>query len=117
MWIIRFSELAGRVLTERLCDQLSDSIRTAGWNLVVNTNGVSHHQYFESLDEARHVYLEIVRNFNQLASPAIGFRLSNSLARDSLLKLNPYHRTLLQRHIYDLYDFESAAVRSGGLKS
>ena len=115
--ITRFSELTGRVLTERLCEQLSTRIRDWGWKINITTNGIANHHYFASLGEAKAAYLEIVRSFNSLASPAIGSRMTNGLARDSLLKLSPYQRTLLQRHIYDLYDSENAATRAGGMQS
>ncbi len=115
--ITRFSELTGRVLTERLCEQLSTRIRDWGWKINITTNGIANHHYFASLGEAKAAYLEIVRSFNSLASPAIGLRMTNGLARDSLLKLSPYQRTLLQRHIYDLYDSENAATRAGGMQS
>ena len=116
MHVTRFSELAGRILTERLCEQLSPRIREAGWKINITTNGVINHHYFESLAEARDVYLKIVRSFNELASPAIGPRMAKGLARDILLKLNPYHRSLLQRHVYEFYDVDNAAIWAGGIQ-
>lgn len=116
MLITRFSELAGRVLADRLCMQLSTSISDGCWKISVTTNGLSNHHYFESLVEEKRAYLEILKSFHRLASPAIGSRLVNTFAHQSLLKLNPHHQTLLQRHIYDSYDFENAAP-SGGLSS
>jgi uncharacterized protein Usg len=116
MLVTRFSELAGRILTERLCAQLASWIQDAGWRINITTNGVMNHHYFESLEEARSAYLKIVRNFNELASPAIGPRMARGLARDILLKLNPYHRSLLQRHVYELYDVDNAAVWAGGIQ-
>lgn len=117
MLITRFSELAGRVLTERLCMQLSTWISDKGWKVGVTTNGLANHHYFESLTEEKDVYLEILRSFHGLASEAIGLRLINTFANQSLLKLNPHHQTLLQRHIYDVYDFENAAAQAGGKQS
>jgi hypothetical protein len=117
MLIIRFSELAGRVLTERLCEQLSIWVKDGGWKVDITTNGLANHHYFESLDDEKHAYVEILRSFNGLASPAIGSRMTDTFTHESLLKLNPYHRTLLQRHISDLHDFENAAVRAGGTQS
>jgi hypothetical protein len=117
MLVTRFSELAGRILAERLCAQLSPWIQDAGWKINVTTNGVTNRHYFESLEEARSAYLKIVRGFNELASPAIGPRMAKGLARDILLKLNPYHRSLLQRHVYELYDVDNAAIWAGGLQS
>jgi hypothetical protein len=117
MLITRFSELAGRILTERLCMQLSSWIIHGGWKISVTTNGLANHHYFESLADAKHAYLEILRSFHGLAGEAIGSRLINAFANQSLLKLNPHHQTLLQRHLYDLDDFENAATRAGGQQS
>jgi hypothetical protein len=114
--ITRFSELAGRVLTERLCEQLTEWTSEAGWKISITTNGLSNHHYFETLEAARDAYLKIVRNFNNLASPAIGQRMALSLAHDILRKLNPYHRSLLQRHVYELYDVDNAAIWAGGIQ-
>ncbi|HLO14246.1 MAG TPA: hypothetical protein VK206_05415 [Anaerolineales bacterium] len=96
----RFSELAGRVLTERLCEQLSIWTRESGWNIVVTSNGVVNHHYFDSLDSAIGVYAEFLQHFRNEASHAIGARLVDNLARETLIKLDPYRRNLLTQHIY-----------------
>lgn len=97
----RFSELAGRILTERLCEQLTAWIKDCGWNINITINGVSHHHYFESLHDAKHAYLKIVQKFNEFASPAIGEHITSGVVHNLLPRLDPYHRTLLLWHIYD----------------
>lgn len=109
MLTARFGDLAGRILTERLCQQLSTMTGEKNWNINATSNGVVHHHFFETLDDAKVAYLEIVNNFNDLASPAIGPRMATGIVRDILPRLNPYHRALLQQHVY------GSTVRTGGI--
>jgi hypothetical protein len=97
----RFSELAGRMLTERLCTQISSWLRAEGWNIKVTINGVSNHQLFESVEQAVDTCVGIIRSFQEEASPAIGLRMAEGLSRDMLFKLDPYRRDTLIRHIYN----------------
>lgn len=100
MLLNRFSELAGRVLTERLCQQLSLWAREGGWNIAVTSNGAVNRQYFDSLESAVGVYAEMLRRFREEASSAIGSRMVDGISRDILAKLDPYRRELLAQHIY-----------------
>ena len=100
MLLNRFSELAGRVLTERLCEQLSLWTREEGWNISVTTNGAVNRHYFDSLESATGVYGDVLRHFRQEAIRAIGSRMVDDISRESLIKLDPYRRELLTQHIY-----------------
>jgi hypothetical protein len=97
----RFSELAGRMLTERLCTQISGWLKEEGWNIKVTMNGVSNHQLFESMEQAVDACVDIIRCFHEEASPAIGLRMAEGLTRDTLFKLDLYRRETLMRHIYN----------------
>ena len=101
MVINRFSQLAGRVLTERVCGQLTGWLREAGWQIGLTINGVANRHYFESLQQARTIYLEIVRRFNHEASLAIGLRMAEGLWWDTLLKMDTHRRDLLKKYFYD----------------
>jgi len=100
MLLNRFSELAGRALTERLCEQLSLWAREGGWNITVTTNGAVNRHYFDSLESATNVYSDLLRRFRQEAIRAIGSRMVDDISRESLIKLDPYRRELLTQHIY-----------------
>lgn len=102
MLLNRFGELAGRALTERLCERLSIWVRENGWNVVVTGNGVVNHQYFDTLESALGFYVDLIRHFQSEASPALGPRMMDGIVRDVLIKLDPYRRELLTRHIYSL---------------
>ena len=108
MMLNRFSELAGRLLTERLCEQLSQLARDNRMNFNITINGVSNHHYFNSIEDAIQVYIEILRWFRDEAGTAIGLRMADGLARETLLKLDAHRRELLQRHIYDRYGLDQA---------
>lgn len=99
----RFSELAGRVLTERLCQQISLWLQEGGWSINVTLNGVTNRQYFESIEEAKSAYVEIIQRFNYEVSPAIGSRMADGILQEVLLKMSVHHQELLQRHVYDPY--------------
>ncbi len=103
MLFIRFSELAGRVLTERLCEQLSIWARDGGLDITVTSNGISNQHYFDSLESASNAYLGLVRRFHYEAAPAIGPRMADGISREALLKLDPHRRAILNQHIYDKY--------------
>jgi hypothetical protein len=100
MLLKRFSELAGRTLTERLCERLSTWTRTNGWNVAVTGNGVVNRHYFDTLQSAVGFYVDLVRYFQSEAGPALGARMTDGIAREVLAKMDPYHRELLTRHIY-----------------
>ena len=99
----RFSELAGRALTDRLCERLSLWAREEGWNIVVTGNGVLIRQYFDSLESAISVYAELLRRYGEEASLAIGARMVDGIARETLIKLDPYRRELLTQSIYSQF--------------
>ena len=103
MLFIRFSELAGRVLTERLCEQLSIWARDGGLDMTVTGNGISNQHYFDSLESASNAYLGLVRRFHYEATPAIGPRMADGISREVLLKLDHHRRSILNQHIYDKY--------------
>lgn len=99
----RFSELAGRALTERLCEQLSLWAREEGWNITITSNGAVNRHYFDSLEGAIGVYSDLFRRFRQEASPAIGSRMVDGISREILMKLEPHSRELLTQYIYSQY--------------
>lgn len=98
MLLNRFGELAGRMLTERLCEQLSVWAREGGWNITITGNGAVNRQYFDSLESAIGVYAELLRRFRQEASRAIGSRMVENISRETLMKLDPYRRELLTQY-------------------
>ncbi|RPJ25124.1 MAG: hypothetical protein EHM33_15600 [Chloroflexi bacterium] len=100
MLLNRFGELAGRALTGRLCERLSIWAGENGWNVAISSNGIVNRQYFETLESAVGFYIELIRRFQSEASPALGARMIDGIARDVLIKLDPYRRELLTRHIY-----------------
>jgi hypothetical protein len=103
MLLSRFGELAGRVLTERLCQQLSLWAREGGWNITITSNGALNRHYFDSLENAIEAYVDLLRRFRQEASPAIGARMMDGISREVLMKLDPYRRELLTQCIYSQY--------------
>lgn len=103
----RFGELAGRVLTERLCEQLSTCVRENGWNISLSPDGIVNRHYFDSLQEAANTYLELIRRFRDEASRAIGLRVMDNISREILIKLDPYRRSLLTQYIYDPLGMDS----------
>jgi hypothetical protein len=100
MLLNRFGELAGRALTGRLCERLSLWAGEGGWNVAITSNGIVNHQYFETLETAVAFYTGLIRCFQAEASPALGARMTDGIARDVLIKLDPYRRELLTRYIY-----------------
>jgi hypothetical protein len=103
MLLNRFNELAGRVLTERLCEHLSTWVNEGGWDITVTSNGAVNRHYFDSLESAIGFYFELLHHFHTEASPAIGSRMADSLSREILAKLDPNRRELLTKHIYEQY--------------
>ena len=101
--INRFSELAGRILAERLCEQISQYTRDDRMNITVSVNGVANRHYFNSIEDAAHIYLKILRKFREEAGTAIGVRMADGLARETLFKQDERRRKLLQRYIFDQY--------------
>jgi hypothetical protein len=101
MVINRFSQLAGRTLTERLCEQLSAWLQDQGWNMNTTINGLSNRHYFESIQQARSAYLAIMRRFNDQSSQAIGLRMAEGLWWETLLKMDPHRRDLLKKYFYN----------------
>jgi hypothetical protein len=103
MLLNRFSELAGRVLTERLCEHLSTWVHEGGWDITVNSNGIINRHYFDSFESAIGFYFDLLHHFHSEASPAIGSRMADGLSREILVKLDPYRRELITQHIYRQY--------------
>jgi len=112
MLFIRFSELAGRVLTERLCEQLAIWARDGGLDMTVTGNGISNQHYFDSLASASDAYVGLLRRFHSEATPAIGARMSDGISRDVLSRLDPHRREILTHHIFDKYRQEDTVVRA-----
>jgi hypothetical protein len=100
MLLSRFSELAGRALTGRLCERLSIWAAENGWNVAITSNGIVDRQYFEALDSAVKFYVDLVSCFQMEAGPALGARMVDGISQDVLIKLDPYRRELLTRHIF-----------------
>ncbi len=100
MLLSRFGELAGRALTGRLCERLSIWAATNGWNVSITSNGIVNRQYFETLETAVRFYVDLVNCFQIEASPALGSRMVDGILHDVLIKLDPYRRELLTRHIF-----------------
>jgi hypothetical protein len=103
MLMNRFNELAGRVLTERLCEHLSTWVNEGGWDITVTSNGAVNRHYFDSFESAISFYFDLLHHFHSEASPAIGSRMADGLSREILVKLDPYRRELLTKHIYGQY--------------
>jgi hypothetical protein len=103
MILLRFSELAGRILTERLCEQLSQHVADGRMRVKVTINGVTNHQYFNSMEDEIRLYMEILRSFREESATAIGKRLAENLVNEVLFKLDAHRKDLLKRHIYDPY--------------
>jgi hypothetical protein len=100
MLLFRFSELVGRVLTERLCEQISLWAREAGWKIVLTSNGITNRHYFNSLESAITFYVELIRRFNVEASPALGPRMTEGISQEILMKLDSYRYDLLAKSIF-----------------
>jgi hypothetical protein len=101
MLLGRFSELAGRALTGRLCERLSIWAAENGWNVAITSNGIVNRQYFETLETAVGFYVDLIRCFQAEATPALGARMLDGISHDVLIKLDPYRRELLTRHIFN----------------
>lgn len=101
MVLNRFSQLAGLVLTERLCEQLTFWLQEGGWQIGITINGVSNRHYFKSFAEAKRLYLDLIRRFNHESGLAIGTRMAEGIWRETLLKMDPQNRELLKRHLLD----------------
>lgn len=109
MMLNRFGDLGGRALTDRLCDRLTLWAHQGGYHITLTTNGVINKHYFDSLESAAGSYADLVRQFRQEAIPAIGSRMADSIANDTLNKFDPYRRELLARHVYGRPSLGSAA--------
>jgi len=103
MLLNRFSDLAGRILTERLCEQMSHYVTDGRMNIRITINGVANHHYYNSMEDEIHVYLEIIRRFREEAGTAIGIRMVDNLIRETLFKIDPHRRELSTRYIFDQY--------------
>lgn len=110
MLITRFGELAGRVLAERLGGQLTDWVAGSGWNMSVNSNGVVNREYFDSLEDALNVYDGILRRFRDEARLAVGPRLVENISRETLMKLPPIFRDILNQYMYGQFGSGSATL-------
>jgi hypothetical protein len=100
MLLNRFSELTGRVLTERLCEQISLWAREGGWKITLTSNGIVNRQYFDSVESAIGFYVELMRRFNGEASPALGPRMTEGISQEILMKLDSYRYELLTKSIF-----------------
>ena len=111
--IARFQELAGRILAERLCDQLSRWCAGGGWKISIGSNGVTDHQFFASLTQAVRAYHGIIRRFQEESSLAIGPRLAENLLREVLEKMETHPRELLVEHLFGRHGLSDSAVVTG----
>lgn len=100
MLLSRFGELAGRVLTERLCEQMSAWARQERWNVSLSSNGIINRQYFDSLENATSFYRNLVQRFYEEASPALGPRMTEGILQEISMKLDSYRRELLTKSIF-----------------
>jgi hypothetical protein len=105
--INRFSELAGRMLTERLCMQISSRLKDESWNIKLTMNGITNRHFFGSLDSSIEAYLGILRCFSEEASPAIGMRMADGLSREVLLKMDAFRRDLLKRYLFERIELKA----------
>ena len=110
MLMKRFSELAGRSLTERLGEQLSLWARGGGWNMTFSGNGVINREYFDTVDEAANAYKDLVGRFQHETGLAIGSRMAENISREVLLKLDPATRELLMQYVFTHYGLGGAVV-------
>lgn len=99
--MVRFGELAGSTLAERLCAQLTSWCQNRGWDITVNSNGVVHRQFFDGLDEAIRAYASMLMCFRQEAGLAIGPRLAIGLSREALEKMIAHYRDTLERYVFE----------------
>jgi hypothetical protein len=111
MLMQRFGELAGRALTERLGDQLSAWARGGGWNISLSSDGITNRQYFDSLAAAVEAYTDILHRFQDEAGTAVGLRMTESILRDVLFRLDVNCRELLLQHIFTQSGVGSTVVR------
>ena len=100
MLLNRFGELAGRSLTERLCEQMTHWAHEGGWNVSLSSNGIVNRQYFDSLESAIDLYADLLRRFREEASPAIGSRMADAISQEILMKLDSYRRELLTNYVF-----------------
>ena len=98
--IARFQELAGRILAERLCDQLSNWCAGGRWKISIAGSGVTNRHFFVSLEQAVRAYHGIIRRFQEESSLAIGTRLAENLLREVLAKMETHPRELLVEHLF-----------------
>ena len=109
--VSRFGELAGRILAERLCRQLSNWCEDGGWKISIGGNGVANRHFFESLEQAVGVYVGLVRRFQDESSLAIGPRLAENLLREALTRLSAHPRALMVEHIYSRYGLSDLVLQ------
>lgn len=112
MLMKRFSELAGRGLTERLGGQLSSWARGGGWDMTFSSNGVIHHHYFESLQEAVDAYTDLLHRFQIESGSAIGARMVENISREVMFKLEASSRELFMHYVFTHYGFDGVVVRT-----
>lgn len=96
----RFSELAGRVLAERVCEQLTLWARDGGWNIAFSSNGLVNRHYFGTLESAMGLYVDLLRRFQDEASPAIGSQMARDISYEVLSKLDSVRSELLTQMIF-----------------
>ena len=100
MLLNRFGELAGRILTERLCERLSAWSRQQGWNVSLTSNGIVNRQYFNSLENAISFYTDLIQRFNAETRPALGSGMTEGIQQEILMKLDSHRRELLTESIF-----------------
>jgi hypothetical protein len=111
MLFSRFSEMAGRVLTERLCERLTVWAQGGGWNVALSSNGVVNRQYFDNLESAVGLYEELLDRFQQEAGLAIGSRMADGILQEILVKLDAGRRELLTKNLFGRQGANSASWR------
>jgi hypothetical protein len=109
MLLTRFGELAGRALTDRLCEQLSAWARAQGWKISVTSNGAVNRHYFDSLESAVAAYVDLLQRFREESGLAIGSRMVEGISRETLVKMDSDRRQLITRYIYTEYGAGSLA--------
>jgi len=112
MLMQRFSELAGRGLTERLGEQLSSWARGGGWNMTFSGNGVINREYFDSVDEAVNAYKDLLGRFQMETGRAIGPRMVENISREVLFKLDASTRELLMHYLFTHYGLDGVVVKA-----
>jgi hypothetical protein len=89
-------------------------VRDAGWNITLSSNGISNRQYFDTLESAVGLYVDLLRRFQDEASPAIGSRMACDISYEVLSKLDSVRRELLAQFIFGQLGAGNGIGVSGG---